>query len=115
MNRRVMGGLALIAILAGGSAGFAEGPGAAPPETPVKDLAEAFEDGQVRHREMVFEAEVPGAGNWRHVGNPIKMSGAPGKVHRLPPPGLGEHTNEVLLGAGLSKDAIEELRAQGAI
>lgn len=82
---------------------------------PVNDLAEAFEDPQVVAREMVFDSEIDGVGPWRHIGNPIKLSGAPGKVDRLPPPRLGEHTAEVLSAAGISDADLEALRSEGVI
>ena len=82
---------------------------------PVNDFAEAFSDPQARHREMFVEADVEGVGPWTHVGNPIKLTAAPGDVVRLPPPGLGDHTAEVLGEAGMSDSEIEELRAAGAI
>ena len=82
---------------------------------PVNDLEEAFADPQLLHREMIFESEIPGVGAWRHVGNPVKLEGAGGRVDRLPPPRLGEHTIEVLTDAGLGEDEIEELRSAGAI
>ena len=82
---------------------------------PVNDFAETFDDPQVIHRNMVVEAEVPGAGSWKHVGNPIKLTGAPGDVTRRPPPGLGEHTTEVLQELGMGAGDIDALRADGAI
>jgi crotonobetainyl-CoA:carnitine CoA-transferase CaiB-like acyl-CoA transferase len=82
---------------------------------PVNDLAEAFQDPQVLAREMVFETQIDGVGPWRHIGNPIKVTGAPGKIDRRPPPHLGQHTAEVLGGIGLSDDDLEGLRAEGVI
>ncbi|MGI8774071.1 MAG: CaiB/BaiF CoA transferase family protein [Actinomycetota bacterium] len=82
---------------------------------PVNDLAETFDDEQVRHRDMVFTTEIEGVGSWRHIGNPLKMSGAPGKVDRLPPPRLGEHTTAILSDAGLSPEEIEALQASAVI
>jgi crotonobetainyl-CoA:carnitine CoA-transferase CaiB-like acyl-CoA transferase len=82
---------------------------------PVNNFGEAFEDPQVRARSMIVEAPVPGAGPWKHVGNPIKVGGPNDELLRRPPPGLGEHTEEVLTEAGFEKAAIEELRAAGAI
>ena len=43
-----------------------------------------------------------------------KMSETPGAV-RWPGPGLGQHTDEVLAGAGLTSEAIAELRAKGVV
>ena len=82
---------------------------------PVNDLKETFEDPQVLYRDMVFESDIEGVGPWRHVGNPLKMSGAPGRVDRLPPPRLGEHTDDILLEAGVSAEQISGLRAASVI
>lgn len=82
---------------------------------PVNDFAEAFADEQVMHRDMVVPAEVPGAGSFRHVGNPIKLGSAARDLVRRPPPGLGEHTDEVLEAAGIGEGERAELRAAGAL
>ena len=82
---------------------------------PVNDLSEAFADEQVIAREMVVESEVPGAGAWKHVGNPVKLAGAPEDLVRMPPPKMGEHTDDVLREAGLTSEEIEQLRATGAV
>ena len=42
------------------------------------------------------------------------MSATPGRI-TAPPPRLGEHTESVLRDLGWSDDAIEQLRASGAI
>jgi crotonobetainyl-CoA:carnitine CoA-transferase CaiB-like acyl-CoA transferase len=82
---------------------------------PINDLGEAFQDPQLLHREMFFEQEVPGSGPWTHVGDPIRLSEGRGDTRRLPPPGMGEHTTEVLTDAGLEVDEIEALRADGIV
>lgn len=43
-------------------------------------------------------------------GNPVKFSETSPQI-RKQPPGLGEHTDATLEELGLSKEAIEELRA----
>ena len=82
---------------------------------PVNDLAEAFDDPQARHRSMIVEHDVPGTGAWQHVGNPIKVGSQEEDLVRLPPPRLGEHTEEVLAAAGIGPEEMEGLRADGAI
>lgn len=82
---------------------------------PVYTLSEAFEDEHNRHRGMIFEADVPGAGQWTHVGNPLKLESHGHAEVRLPPPGLGEHTEEVLQSAGITAEQLQELRSSGAV
>jgi len=82
---------------------------------PVNDFAEAFDDPQLRHREMFFESDVPSAGPWTHIGNPIKLSEHSGDVGRRPPPKMGEHTAEILAEAGLSESDVEGFRTTGVI
>ena len=82
---------------------------------PVNDFAEALDDPQARHREMFVEGELPGAGSWTFVGDPIKLAGSRADLTRLPPPGLGEHTDAVLAEAGFASNELEDLRAAGAI
>ena len=82
---------------------------------PVNDFAEAFADAQVLHRDMVVEAEVPGVGGFRHVGNPIKMTSAPKDLVRRSPPALGEHTDEILEPVGIGEADRAKLRAAAVI
>jgi crotonobetainyl-CoA:carnitine CoA-transferase CaiB-like acyl-CoA transferase len=80
---------------------------------PVATLDEAFADPQLRHRGMVVEMDTP-AGPSRFFGPPIKLSETPASV-RTPPAGLGQHTDEVLMGLGLDAAAIAELRERGVV
>jgi alpha-methylacyl-CoA racemase len=83
---------------------------------PVNSLAEAFADPQIRARGMAFEQEVRGVGPWTHVGSPNRFeSFVPDPALRLPPPALGEHTEEVLSGLGRDEKEIEGLRSRGTI
>jgi formyl-CoA transferase len=81
---------------------------------PINDYSQVFADPQVEAREMVVEIEHPTLGSLRTLGSPIKLSATPPDVRRRAPT-LGEHTNEVLAAAGLSKVQIRELRNSGAI
>jgi crotonobetainyl-CoA:carnitine CoA-transferase CaiB-like acyl-CoA transferase len=60
----------------------------------VRSIAEALRDPQLAAREMVVELARPDRGPIRALGNPIKLSRTPAIIKR-PPPGLGEHTDEV--------------------
>lgn len=83
---------------------------------PVLDLDEALESQLVREREMVVEIDQPGAERpVRQLGVPVKLGRTPGAHDRLPGPTLGEHTEEVLLEAGLSGEEIAELLDSGAV
>lgn len=62
---------------------------------PINDLAQVFENEQVRARELRIDIEREDAGPVPLVGSPLKMSATP-PSYRLPPPRLGAHTAEVL-------------------
>lgn len=81
---------------------------------PVNTFTETFADEQFAARDMVFTGEVPGAGDWRHVGNPLKLASEPTAEMRLPPPKMGEHTAAILEELGMA-DRIEELRGAGVV
>ena len=82
---------------------------------PVNDFAEAFADEHARARDMVFDAEVPGSGAFTHLGNPLKLRSAGGSALRMPPPSIGQHTEEVLQEVGVSPGRLEDLRAAGVV
>ena len=81
---------------------------------PINDYAQVFADPQVVARHMVVETEHPTLGRLRTLGSPIKMSATPPDVSRRAPL-LGEHTDEVLVEAGLSGSEISALRQSGAV
>jgi formyl-CoA transferase len=68
---------------------------AAIPCGPVNNMESLFNDPQIVHRGMIAEVPHPTIGSLRLTGVPIKYSATPGKVN-LPPPLLGEHTDEIL-------------------
>ncbi|MGH2694745.1 MAG: CaiB/BaiF CoA transferase family protein, partial [Actinomycetota bacterium] len=76
---------------------------------PVNDLAETLSDPQARARGMVVAAEIPGVGEWTQIGNPIRLSGAPGDVAARSAPSMGEHTEEVLSEIGVGPEEIAKL------
>src|SRR5262249_13857778 len=80
---------------------------------PILDLDEALESELVREREMVITYEQPEFGEIRQLGFPIKLSRTPAGVDR-PAPALGEHTAELLKGAGYSGAEVSALEERGA-
>jgi crotonobetainyl-CoA:carnitine CoA-transferase CaiB-like acyl-CoA transferase len=82
---------------------------------PINDLAQVFEDPQVRHRRMQVTAPHPAAGAVRMVASPMKLSETP-VTYETGPPLLGEHTREVLEGIlGLDPAEVERLRREGVV
>jgi crotonobetainyl-CoA:carnitine CoA-transferase CaiB-like acyl-CoA transferase len=85
------------------------------PNGPINNIAQVFEEPQVRARGVKIELEHATAGKLPLVASPMRFSGTP-LEYRLPPPLLGEHTGEVLRGfLGKSDAEIAELRAEGAV
>ncbi len=83
---------------------------------PVLGLDETLESELVRAREMVVTLAQPGATRpVALLGVPIKLGRTPGDPTRAPGPALGEHTDEVLAGAGYDAAEIAQLHQQGAV
>jgi crotonobetainyl-CoA:carnitine CoA-transferase CaiB-like acyl-CoA transferase len=74
----------------------------------VLTLAEAFDDPQARHNEMLVELEHPVAGRIRLTGSPIRVDGAPARTD-TPPATLGQHTILILQELGLDDGTIEQM------
>ncbi len=82
---------------------------------PINTIPEVFEHPQREARELVVEAEHPVAGRVRFPGFPYKFSGSPASIRRAPP-GLGEHTDEVLTETlAYSAEDVLRLREQGVL
>lgn len=83
---------------------------------PILELDEALSSELVNAREMVVELSQPGVeGPVRQIGVPVKLSRTPGLASRMPAPALGEHTQAVLRGAGLSEAEISALLRSGVV
>jgi glutaryl-CoA transferase len=85
------------------------------PCAPIQTIDQVFAAPQVGHRDMLVEVEHPTAGSLRMAGIPVKFSATPASV-RLPPPLLGQHTNEVLSSwLGINNDEIAVLKGKKVI
>jgi len=79
------------------------------PAGPINRISQALSDVQAQHRQMVRTiAGMP------LVGSPVRLDGARADSD-LPPPWLGEHTNEVLASLGVAADESARLRSSGVI
>lgn len=81
---------------------------------PVNSIDETFSDPHFLHRKMLLEYEHPVHGKLKAVGPPIKFSDGPGEV-RLPPPGFGEHTAEILAEIGVDEDELRRLEEKKVV
>lgn len=85
------------------------------PNGPINDLAQVFEEPQVRARGVRIEVDHPAAGKLPMVASPMRFSATP-LVYDRAPPLLGEHTEEVLAGLlGKSAGELRRLREAGVI
>jgi crotonobetainyl-CoA:carnitine CoA-transferase CaiB-like acyl-CoA transferase len=85
------------------------------PNGPINNVAQVFEEPQVRARGVRVELDHPAAGKLPTVASPMRFSGTP-LEHKLAPPLLGEHTEEILRERlGRSAAQIAALRAEGVI
>src|SRR5262245_291895 len=85
------------------------------PNGPINDVAQVFEEPQVKARGVRIELEHAVAGRLPLVASPMRFSETPIE-YRLAPPVLGEHTVEVLRGLlGKSEADIARLRAARVI
>ena len=79
------------------------------PAGPINRISQALSDVQAEHRQMVRTiAGVP------QVGSPVRLDGARADAD-LPPPALGEHTDEVLASLGVPATDAERLRSSGVV
>jgi len=83
---------------------------------PINTLEKVFADPHVQARGVVVELPHKEAPEGvKVIANPVRLSETP-PDYALPPPTLGEHTEEVLGGRlGLSPARLAELREQGVI
>lgn len=86
------------------------------PVGPINDIGQAFADAQVQARGLHLQLK-DGLDPSRTIGtvaSPMRLSANPCVALRAPPH-LGEHTDEVLAGLGLSAAEVDALRARGVV
>ena len=85
------------------------------PASPVNGPLEVFEDPQIKHRQMTWQAPADGSGKPRRViAYPVKFSRT-NPVLRNVSPRLGQDTDAVLREAGLDNETIAAMRARKVV
>jgi len=84
------------------------------PCSPINTLAQLLEHPHTRASKTIMQYDHAAAGRLNCVGHPVTFVGEERSVG-LPPPMLGQHTDEVLKEMGLSPEAIEGLRREDVV
>ncbi len=82
---------------------------------PINDLAQVFDDPQVKHRRMRIDLAHPEAGISPSVANPVRFSATPVSYQNAPPT-LGQHSDQLLAELlELPASKISELKSRGIV
>ncbi|PLC04702.1 CoA transferase [Variovorax sp. RO1] len=84
---------------------------------PINDIAQAFDDAQVKARGLAVTLPRDagdGIASITGVASPLRLTATP-PVLRRAPPALGQHTQEVLAEMGVDATRFEVLRAAGVV
>jgi len=79
------------------------------PCAPINSIAQLLDHPHTQASGIIVEYEHQAAGRLKGVGHPVLIDGAE-RYAGLPPPMLGQHTDDVLGEMGLSSETISELR-----
>ena len=82
------------------------------PAAEVQDVAQVFGSEQASALGAVEELHHPTAGDYRVVGAPVRFDGVR-FAHPSAAPALGQHTFEVLIELGFTRDEVDSLIAEG--
>ena len=80
-----------------------------------RQMAEIHEEPQAKATNMLTELKMPTSDNIWMSGLPINFSRTPGKLSEVGAPSIGEHTDEILQGLGLSQTTIKSLKHQNIV
>ena len=81
---------------------------------PINEIPDVVNDPQIRHNQMIVGTQHAAVGSVDVTGIPIKFYGTPGGV-RLPPPTLGQHSEQILGELGYDAGEIGRLADGGIV
>ena len=84
------------------------------PCSPINSIDTVLALPQVLQQELVIELPREDIPDLRMPGIAIKLSETPGTA-RLPPPRLGEHTDQILYELGYSAEEMKAFRSNGIV
>jgi crotonobetainyl-CoA:carnitine CoA-transferase CaiB-like acyl-CoA transferase len=84
------------------------------PCAPVLSRKDLLSDPQIAANQLIVESEHPSLGRMRQPRPAARFDHTPAEL-RIPAPRLGEHTDAVLAGLGITEEELGALRASGAI
>jgi formyl-CoA transferase len=85
------------------------------PAGPVYDMPDVFADAQVRHAGMVETIEHPELGPLKQLSSPLRLGSIGPQMVRMPPPLLGEHSEQVLSDYQIDAARIARLKQSRTI
>ncbi|MFQ5709682.1 MAG: CaiB/BaiF CoA transferase family protein [bacterium] len=81
---------------------------------PINSPEQSLNEAHLLARGMIVELQHPVIGTVKSLGNPLKLSATPVN-YRLPPPLLGEHTQEILAELDFGEKQIKRLQESGVV
>jgi crotonobetainyl-CoA:carnitine CoA-transferase CaiB-like acyl-CoA transferase len=85
------------------------------PAGPVYDMPDVFADAQVQHAGLVETIEHPSLGPLKQLSNPLRLDSIGAQTVRMPPPRLGEHSEQVLTDYQIDAARIARLKQSKVI
>ncbi|MGB7181070.1 MAG: CaiB/BaiF CoA-transferase family protein, partial [Burkholderiaceae bacterium] len=80
----------------------------------INNMQQVFEMEQTRQLDLIWDVDSHERGKSQLVGQPILFSDSKARI-TMPPPKIGEHSDEVLKDIGYSADEIKKLSDDGVI